>query len=142
MFTRARLSRLHRFPDFDPNHRPRPPVQGQAADSPLFNRAVQGVYELGSTFKIFAVAQAMDMGLLNPTTVMDTQGPIRWGKFKIRDYHDYGATLPVWEVITKSSNIGTARIAQMIGAEEQQKFLTNLGMTDPINFEMIEASGE
>jgi cell division protein FtsI (penicillin-binding protein 3) len=129
------------LPDFDPNHRPRPPVHGQAADSPLFNRAVQGVYELGSTFKIFAVAQAMDMGLLNPTTVMDTQGPIRWGKFKIRDYHDYGAKLPVWEVITKSSNIGTARIAQMIGAEEQRKFLTNLGMTDPIKFEMIEASG-
>ena len=41
----------------------------------------------------------MDMGLLNPTTVMNTQGPIRWGKFKIRDYHDYGAKLPVWEVI-------------------------------------------
>jgi cell division protein FtsI (penicillin-binding protein 3) len=132
---------LASLPDFDPNHRPRPPVKGQASDSPLFNRAVQGVYELGSTFKIFAVAQAMELGLVNPTTMVDTRGPIRWGKFKINDFHNYGAKLPVWEVITKSSNIGTARIAQMIGPERQQEFLTNLGLTKEIPLEMIEASG-
>jgi len=54
------------LPDFDPNDRPRPPTKGRPSDSPLFNRAVQGVYELGSTFKIFAAAQAMDMGLVTP----------------------------------------------------------------------------
>jgi cell division protein FtsI (penicillin-binding protein 3) len=129
------------LPDFDPNHRPRPPVSGQPSDSPLFNRAVQGVYELGSTFKIFAVAQALDLGLVNPTTMVDTRGPIRWGRFKINDFHNYGAQLPVWEVITKSSNIGTARIAQMIGAERQQAFLASLGLTREIPLEMIEASG-
>ena len=47
------------LPDFDPNDRPNPLVKGDPADSPLFNRAVQGVYELGSTFKIFAAAQAI-----------------------------------------------------------------------------------
>ncbi|NVK12921.1 MAG: penicillin-binding protein 2, partial [Rhodobacteraceae bacterium] len=53
------------FPDFDPNDRPRPPTSGfDPSDSPLFNRAVQGVYELGSTFKIFTAAQAMDLGLV------------------------------------------------------------------------------
>lgn len=135
------LVSLASLPDFDPNHRPRPPVQGKPSDSPLFNRAVQGVYELGSTFKIFAVVQAMELGLVAPTTMVDTRGPIRWGKFKIRDFHDYGAKLPVWEVITKSSNIGTARIAQMIGAERQQEFLANLGFTKEIPLEMIEASG-
>ena len=51
------------LPDFDPNNRPRPLTQGDASDSPLFNRAVQGVYELGSTFKIFAAAQAVELGL-------------------------------------------------------------------------------
>ena len=129
------------LPDFDPNHRPRPPVSGQPSDSPLFNRAVQGVYELGSTFKIFTVAQGLDLGLVNPTTMVDTRGPIRWGRFKINDFHNYGAQLPVWEIITKSSNIGTARIAQMIGAQRQQAFLASLGLTREIPLEMIEASG-
>jgi cell division protein FtsI (penicillin-binding protein 3) len=48
------------LPDFDPNARPRPLTEGDQADSPLFNRAVQGVYELGSVFKTFTIAQAMD----------------------------------------------------------------------------------
>ena len=54
------------LPSFDPNERPRPPVSGDPSDSPLFNRAVQGVYELGSTFKIFAVAQAHGSGAGQP----------------------------------------------------------------------------
>ncbi len=55
------------LPDFDPNTRPAPLLKGSPGDSPLFNRAVQGVYELGSTFKVFAVAQALDLGLVSPT---------------------------------------------------------------------------
>lgn len=129
------------LPDFDPNDRPRPLTEGLASDSPLFNRAVQGVYELGSTFKIFAVAQAMDLGLVNPSTMINTRGPLRWGKFKIRDFHDYGAQLSATKVIVKSSNIGTARIAQMIGAKRQKGFLKSLGFFEPTQVEIIEAKG-
>ncbi|MDG2295390.1 MAG: penicillin-binding protein 2 [Paracoccaceae bacterium] len=132
---------LASLPDFDPNNRPSLPAQLKAADSPLFNRALQGVYELGSTFKIFAVSQALQMGMVTPETVIDIRGPIRWGKFRIKDYHNYGSKLPVFEVITKSSNIGAARIAQMIGAEEQKRFLASLGFLAPIQIEMPEASG-
>ena len=132
---------LASLPDFDPNNRPSLPAQLKAADSPLFNRALQGVYELGSTFKIFAVSQALQMGMVTPETIIDIRGPIRWGKFRIKDYHNYGAKLPVFEVITKSSNIGAARIAQMIGAEEQKRFLASLGFLAPIQIEMPEASG-
>ena len=132
---------LASLPDFDPNNRPSLPTQLKAADSPLFNRALQGVYELGSTFKIFAVSQALQMGMVTPETVIDIRGPIRWGKFRIKDYHNYGSKLPVFEVITKSSNIGAARIAQMIGAEEQKRFLASLGFLAPIQIEMPEASG-
>ncbi len=129
------------LPDFDPNERPRPATEGNPSDSPLFNRAVQGVYELGSTFKIFAVAQALELGLVNPSTMIDTKGPMRWGKHKIRDFRNYGSELSVTNVIVKSSNIGTARIAMMIGAERQQDFLAKLGLFKPVPVELIEAPG-
>ncbi len=129
------------LPDFDPNDRPRPPTQGHASDSPLFNRAVQGVYELGSTFKIFAVAQAMELGLVNPSTMINTKGPLRWGKHKIRDFHNYGSELSTTKIIVKSSNIGTARIAQMIGTKRQREFLGEMGMLQATDFEIVEARG-
>ncbi|WP_299736158.1 penicillin-binding protein 2 [uncultured Roseobacter sp.] len=128
------------LPNFDPNNRPRPAVQGDASDSPLFNRSVQGVYELGSTFKIFTVAQAMDLGLVNPSTVIDTKGPLRWGKFRIRDFRNYGNELTVSKIIEKSSNIGTARLAQQIGVARQRAFLGELGMLEATDFEIVEAA--
>lgn len=128
------------LPDFDPNTRPNPPVSGDPSDSPLFNRAVQGLYELGSTFKIFAAAQALDTGLVSPTTVIDTR-PFNWGRFRIKDYRNYGSQLTVLKIIEKSSNIGTARIALMIGAERQQAFLKRLGFLTPTSVELVEAPG-
>ena len=127
------------LPDFDPNNRPHVLTTGDQSDSPLFNRAVQGVYELGSVFKIFAVAQALELGLINPDTMIDTKGPLQWGRFKIRDFRNYGAQLSAMDVIVKSSNIGTARIAMEIGAERQQGFLTSLGFTKATPVELSEA---
>ncbi len=127
------------LPDFDPNTRPSPLVKGDPSDSPLFNRAVQGVYELGSTFKIFTAAQALELGLVNPSTMMETKGPMTWGKYRIRDFHNYGPELSVTDVIVKSSNIGTARMAINIGAERQKEFLSSLGFFDPTPVELIEA---
>ena len=129
------------LPDFDPNTRPNALLKGVASDSPLFNRAVQGVYELGSTFKLFAIAQALDSGLVSPSTMIDTRGPLKWGKYKIRDFHDYGHQLSVNDVVVKSSNIGTARIAQMITAERQQPFLKSLGLLEATPVELVEAPG-
>lgn len=131
---------LASLPDFDPNDRPAPAVQGDPSDNPLFNRAVQGVYELGSTFKIFAVAQALDLHLVNPMTMVATKGPLIWGKFKINDFHNYGAELSVTDVIIKSSNIGTARIATMLGGERQKAFLGSLGLLEPTPVELVEAA--
>ncbi|MGJ8611691.1 MAG: peptidoglycan D,D-transpeptidase FtsI family protein, partial [Octadecabacter sp.] len=131
------------LPDFDPNNRPRVLTAADGAedpsDSPLFNRSVQGVYELGSVFKIFATAQAMELGLINAETMVDTRGPLTWGRFRIRDFHDYGAQLSTTEIIVKSSNIGTARIAMMIGGERQREFLDSLGFLEATPLEMVEA---
>lgn len=131
------------LPDFDPNDRPRVLTEADGAqdqsDSPLFNRALQGVYELGSVFKIFTVAQAIEMGLINANTMIDTKGPLQWGRFRIRDFHDYGPILSATDVIVKSSNIGTARIAMMIGAVKQRAFLGALGFLVHTDVEMVEA---
>ena len=130
-------------PTFDPNDRPNNPTSGDPSDSVLFNRGIQGIYELGSTFKIFAAAQAMELGLVNPETLVDANAPMRYGKFLIKEFenHNYGPLLSVTDIIAKSSNVGTAHIAMMIGAERQQAFLKSLGLFDPAPLELIEAKG-
>ncbi|GHH01298.1 peptidoglycan D,D-transpeptidase FtsI family protein [Pseudodonghicola xiamenensis] len=130
------------LPDFDPNERPRPALTGDPSDSPLFNRAVQGVYELGSTFKIFAAAQALELGLVTPETIIDTAGPMRVGGHLIGEFNgkNYGK-LSVADVMVHSSNRGTGRIALEIGSERQKAFLGALGMFDPTPFEIVEARG-
>ncbi|MDX5382131.1 MAG: penicillin-binding protein 2 [Rhodobacterales bacterium] len=129
------------LPDFDPNDRPAPPTQGRPDDSPLFNRVVQGVYELGSTFKIFTVAQALELGMVTPDTIINTKSPMTWGRHRISDFRNYGPELTVSKVIEKSSNVGTARIAIEIGAERQRDFLGQLGLLETTKFEMVEARG-
>jgi cell division protein FtsI (penicillin-binding protein 3) len=128
------------LPDFDPNDRPRPLTEGDAGDSPLFNRAVQGVYELGSVYKVLAAAQAIDLGLVNAGTVIDTSPPYRIGGFAIGEFQNknYGP-LTVADIIVKSSNRGTARMAQMIGGKRQREFLGALGLFEPTPLEMVEA---
>ncbi|MCB5410117.1 peptidoglycan D,D-transpeptidase FtsI family protein [Pseudogemmobacter faecipullorum] len=132
-------------PTFDPNDRPVPLVgkDDEPSDSPLFNRAVQGVYELGSAFKIFAAAQAMELGLVSPDTMVDANAPMVWGKHKIKEFEgkNYGPLLSVRQVIEKSSNVGTAHIALMIGPLRQQAFLKSMGFFEPTSVELIEAPG-
>ena len=130
------------LPSFDPNDRPHVAVSGDASDSPLFNRSVQGVYELGSVFKIFAAAQAIDLGLVTADTVIDTSGPMKVGGFRIGEFHNknYGKQT-VTGIIVHSSNRGSGRLALQIGAERQQEFLKSLGFFEPTPFEIVEASG-
>ena len=134
---------LASLPDFDPNDRPRPLVKGDKGDDPLFNRAVQGVYELGSVFKIFTAAQLLELGLATEDTAIDTQGPLVQDGHRIREFENknYGPTLSVAGVMAKSSNIGTARMAMMIGGDRQRAFLERLGLFAPTAVELAEAPG-
>ena len=119
----GQIRALASLPDFDPNVRPPLPTSGDPADSPLFNRAAQGRYELGSVFKPFTVAMALEAGLVSPQTLVDSKSPMRYGRFTIRDFHDYGARLTVEDVLVKSSNIGAAHIGMILGATRQQDVL-------------------
>lgn len=134
---------LASLPDFDPNDRPVPLLKGDQSESPLFNRAVQGVYELGSTFKIFTVAQAMELGLVGTDTMVDAQAPLVWGRYRIKEWNNrnYGPELSVRDVIVKSSNIGTANIALMIGEGRQREFFAELGLLAASPIELFEAPG-
>ena len=129
------------LPNFDPNDRNATSATRDPSDNPLFNRAVQGVYELGSTFKIFAAAQAMDIGLATPETQIDTAKPFRVGRFPINEFdgHNYGPTKSLSDVIAVSSNIGAAHLGLMIGGERQKVFLKSLGLLDAPIIELTEA---
>ena len=130
------------LPDFDPNRRPAPPAGGDPSDSPLFNRAVQGLYELGSTFKTFAVAQALELGIVDVDSVVDASAPMEWGRHSIGEFQggNFGPKLPVSDVLVRSSNVAAARLALRIGGERQRAFLGDLGILEPSPVELVEAS--
>ena len=127
-------------PSYDPNNRPSNVIFRDPAENPIFNRAVQGIYELGSTFKIFVVAYALEQGLLSKDTKIDIRGPLWFGKYSIKDFRNYGSELTVEEIIVKSSNIGVARIASLVGGSNLEGFYNTLGFLKSTSVELPEAS--
>ncbi|MCB9948937.1 MAG: penicillin-binding protein 2 [Rhodospirillaceae bacterium] len=111
------------LPDFDPY------TAGEAPEDSRFNRAVLGVYEMGSTFKVFNTAMTLDYGVAGLTDGYDATHPLRFGRFTISDYHGRGRWLTVSEIFMYSSNIGSARMARAVGTERQREFLERLGLT-------------
>jgi cell division protein FtsI (penicillin-binding protein 3) len=81
----------------------------------------------------------MEEGLVNLDDIIDTTGPLRMAGFAITDFRSRGPEQSVADVFTYSSNIGTARIARMIGGERQQDFLGRLGLMEPTALELVEA---
>ena len=124
---------LTSLPQLNPN------AAGQGTDEARFNRATLGVYELGSTFKPFTVAMAMDSGIIksfgkvyNCPDQLPAYGHI------IHDTHPFGGQCTVAEIMKESSNIGTAQIAAQIGAERQKFFLRKMGFLNRIDVELTE----
>lgn len=96
-------------PTFDPNN-PRP-----AATDAWRNRAIHDAYEPGSTFKPFVVARALADGVIDRESRFDCEhGAYRMGRRVLRDHHPYGE-LNVADILVKSSNIGMAKIGQLMG---------------------------
>ena len=120
------------LPDFDPNK----PLT--AAGIAGFNRATKGVYEMGSTFKLFTVAMALDSEHVRLEDRFDARRPIRISRFSISDYHAKNKWLTVPEVLVHSSNIGAAKIALEVGTTTQKQYLKRLGMLSKAGIELIE----
>ena len=93
----------------------------------LRNRAVTDVYEPGSTLKPFTVALGLESGKWSPTTLVNTApGTLRVGRYTVRDVHNYGM-IDVTRVISKSSNVGTSKIALSMPMERLWQLYKNIG---------------
>ncbi len=120
------------LPDFDPN---RP---GSSRGYAAFNRASKGVYEMGSTFKLFTVAMALDSGTVTLKDGYDASKPIRVARFTISDYHGKNRWLSIPEILIYSSNIGAARMALDVGTDLQRAYLGRLGLLSAASVELPE----
>ena len=125
---------LESLPDFDPND------PGDMRDPTKINRISVGVYEMGSTFKALSISMALDLGKVNLGTRVDARDSLRYGRFTIHDFHATHRVLTVPEVFTHSSNIGTARMALMVGVEGHKAFLKKMGQLDRLRTELPESA--
>ncbi|MEK9661530.1 MAG: penicillin-binding protein 2 [Alphaproteobacteria bacterium] len=120
------------LPDFDPN------MPGSSSEDERFNRMTLGIYELGSVFKIFNHALALESGVATITSRYDATKPIRVGRFTINDYHPEKRWLTLPEIFKHSSNIGSAKMALDAGGAAQKKFLSDLGLLRRTSIELPE----
>ena len=120
------------LPDFDPNDR-----ESMTTDT-AFNRVTKGVYEMGSTFKLFTAAMALDSGTVTLSSGYDASKPIHVARFTIHDDHAQNRWLTVPEILVHSSNIGAAKMALDVGTETQRAYLGRLGLLQEANLELPE----
>jgi cell division protein FtsI (penicillin-binding protein 3) len=109
------------LPDFDPHK-----IHDRNKKA-LFNQLTLGVFEPGSTFKIFTTAAAIEHGA-KMGKAYDVREPMKVGKFKISDYHSQKRIMSLSEVFMYSSNVGTVKMAMDIGTDEYKNFLADLGL--------------
>jgi cell division protein FtsI (penicillin-binding protein 3) len=121
------------LPDFDPND----PVT-DPDDEARFNRVTKGVYEMGSTMKLFTVAMALDSGSTTLSGGYDASRPLHVSRFTISDYHPKKRWLSTPEILIYSSNIGAALMAVDVGTTLQRQYLQRLGLLQPASIELPE----
>jgi cell division protein FtsI (penicillin-binding protein 3) len=130
------------LPDFDPNHPGRsvPGLSPAESRQRTFNKITLGDYEMGSVFKLFTAALALDSGVATMTKQYDASHNIHIGRFTISDYHGKHRWLSVPEIIMYSSNIGAARMALDAGAQRQEAYLGRFGLLKRAPIELDEVA--
>ncbi len=122
------------LPDFDPNKRKK------IVDLNYINRVTKGVYEFGSVFKTFTIAAALNERIIKPETeFVDLPKSLTCAGFPIREYDNkIPSDLTAEQILVRSGNIGSVRIAQQLGEKKFSLFLSKLGVLEKINFEIEE----
>ncbi|KJU85640.1 stage V sporulation protein D [Candidatus Magnetobacterium bavaricum] len=117
-------------PTFDPNS----PARHNPSDRR--NRAITDVYEPGSTFKIVTATGVLEEKLVRPDELIDCQGgSIEVGRKKIKDAHPHGI-LTFMEVIQKSSNVGTIKLAQRLGKQRLYNYIKKFGFGEKTGMDL------
>ncbi len=122
------------LPDFNINKREK------ITDIKFINRITKGVYELGSIFKTFTIAGAFNEKIINPNTKFENlPKSINCAGRKISEYDlEIPSTLTAEQILIRSGNIGSVRIAQKMGIEKTKNFLESLNLLYPIKFDLEE----
>jgi cell division protein FtsI (penicillin-binding protein 3) len=121
------------MPTFNPN------AAGQGTPEQIFNRATLGVFELGSTFKPFTLAMAMDSGVVSgPGQIYNCPNVLPAYGHLIHDTHPFGRQCSVAEIMMESSNIGMGQIANQLGITRQKAWLKKMGFLDKPEIELRE----
>ena len=125
------------LPDFNLNYRKK------IDDLKYINRATKGVYEFGSVFKTFTIAAGINYGLIKPETEFkELKKKISCAGNIISEYDNkIPSNLTAEQILIRSGNIGSARIAQKIGIDKFDEFLNNIGILTNISFD-IDETGE
>lgn len=125
--TTGEVLALVNAPTYNPNNR------ANLSGAQLRNRVLTDTFEPGSTMKPFVVSLALENGKVRPATVIETDpGRITIGRATISDSHRNGA-LTVAQVVQKSSNVGTVKMAMNLAPEEMWEMFNNLGFGAPLN---------
>ena len=127
------LLSLISLPDYNLNSRQ------DIKDKNFTNKITKGVFELGSIFKTFTLALALENNLYSPDTVVENiPDSIQCSKFTINEHDEMPSNLTLKEILVRSSNIGTIKVARSIGQDKLRGFLENLNLLNTINFELDE----
>ncbi|WP_428080846.1 peptidoglycan D,D-transpeptidase FtsI family protein [Candidatus Pelagibacter sp.] len=124
------------LPDFNPNERK------NMSDLNYINRVTKGTYELGSVFKVFTFASALNEKLIEPDTeFLDLPKSIKCDRYRIGEYdNEIPSDLTAEQILVRSGNIGSVRIAQKVGQEKFKSFLEDIGVLSQINFDIEEVA--
>ena len=121
------------LPDFNINKRE------DLKDKAFMNKITKGVFELGSIFKTFTVALALEEKIVDTHTIINNiQKNIKCSVHKISDIKKFPETMTVEDILVQSSNIGTVKIAKKIGEKKYKKFLKDLNLFNSPKFELDE----
>ena len=122
------------LPDFEPN------APGEASPQSRYNTAAMSTYELGSVFKPLTVAMALEEGTAHPEQMFPVHKGFTIQRKRIRDDHPSKVPLRMADVLAESSNRGTALMALEFGADAQQRYLGELGLTERVPYELAESA--
>ena len=124
------------LPDFNPNERK------NISDVNYINRVTKGTYELGSVFKVFTFASALNEKLIEPDTeFLDLPKSIKCDRYRIGEYdNEIPSDLTAEQILVRSGNIGSVRIAQKVGPEKFKSFLEDIGVLRQIDFDIEEVA--